>query len=323
MESQQEPKLLTFYSQDESMANSYAQDRDLYATIASISFGYPYEDCLEFYPEGIEITYKGKKVITGHKTHTNEEGKKRRSSAKSILLGICYGRGAASIAEQIGKSTKEAQQIIDKFYAAFPTVKEWSDKTVEFAKKNGYVETWYGRRRYIKDIQLPEYTFELINSRPQNFNPLSFDENETYSTEVCEEDKQYYTNKLNKCYGYMEKQQIKQSAEREGIRIHDNSGKVAEAVRQCVNSRIQGGAADMTKRAMLKIYNNQEMRDLGFRLLIGVHDELIGECPRENAKRCAELLEYCMCTANEDIIKIKQKCDVEVSECWYGESIEM
>lgn len=69
------------------MVAAYDNNRDLYATVASLAFDKPYEDCLEFYPEGTEITIKGKKVITGHKTHTNEEGKKRRSAAKSILLG--------------------------------------------------------------------------------------------------------------------------------------------------------------------------------------------------------------------------------------------
>lgn len=85
--SQQEPKLLTFYTKDPDMMSAYDNNRDLYATVASLAFDKPYEDCLEFYPEGAEITIKGKKVIAGYKTHTNEEGKKRRSAAKSILLG--------------------------------------------------------------------------------------------------------------------------------------------------------------------------------------------------------------------------------------------
>ena len=74
-------------SQDPSMIKAYQEGKDLYSVIASMSFGRKYEDCLEFYPEGTEIEFEGQKVICGHKTHQNKEGKKYRSMAKSILLG--------------------------------------------------------------------------------------------------------------------------------------------------------------------------------------------------------------------------------------------
>lgn len=105
------------------MLDAYLNKRDLYSVIASQAFNYPYEDCLEFYPEGTEIEFEGKKVICGYKTHQNKDGKTRRTMAKSILLGILYGRGAASVGEQIGKTREEAQEILDKFFNAFPTVK--------------------------------------------------------------------------------------------------------------------------------------------------------------------------------------------------------
>jgi len=74
-------------SQDPSMIKAYAEGKDLYSVIASLSFDRKYEDCLEFYPEGTEIIYEGQKVICGNKTHQNKEGKTFRSMAKSILLG--------------------------------------------------------------------------------------------------------------------------------------------------------------------------------------------------------------------------------------------
>lgn len=85
--SKQEPKLLAHYSGDKSLHQSFAEGTDIYSVIASMSFNVPYEDCLEFYPEGKEIVIDGKKIICGHKTHTNKLGKERRSQAKSILLG--------------------------------------------------------------------------------------------------------------------------------------------------------------------------------------------------------------------------------------------
>ena len=69
------------------MINAYKENKDLYSVIASMSFDRPYEDCLEFYPEGTKIIHEGKEVICGNKTHQNPEGKKYRTYAKSILLG--------------------------------------------------------------------------------------------------------------------------------------------------------------------------------------------------------------------------------------------
>ena len=85
--SAQEPRLTAYYSNDENMINAYKENKDLYSVIASMSFDRPYEDCLEFYPEGTKIIHEGKEVICGNKTHQNPEGKKYRTYAKSILLG--------------------------------------------------------------------------------------------------------------------------------------------------------------------------------------------------------------------------------------------
>lgn len=85
--SKQEPKLLAFYSKDPKLRKAFEDGLEIYATVASMAFNRPYEDCLEFYPEGKEIVVDGKRVICGHKTHTNKEGKERRTAAKSILLG--------------------------------------------------------------------------------------------------------------------------------------------------------------------------------------------------------------------------------------------
>lgn len=85
---------------------------------------------------------------------------------------LLYGRGANSIAEQIGKSKEEAQEIIDKFFKAFPSVQNWIENTHKSAKKLGYVEDWYGRRRRLPDILLPEYVVESLNNDSTMFNPF-------------------------------------------------------------------------------------------------------------------------------------------------------
>ena len=116
---------------------------------------------------------------------------------------------------------------------------------------------------------------------------------------------------------------IKQQALEEGILIVDNGGKIADATRQCVNARIQGSAADLTKLAMIELNNNPRLKELGFRLLVPVHDEVICECPEKNVKECSQLLAQTMSHAAEEILKMPIKCDVEVSKQWYGESIEV
>ena len=72
----------------------------------------------------------------------------------------------------------------------------------------------------------------------------------------------------------------------------------------------------MTKKAMISIDRDKEMQDLGFKLLIGVHDELIGECPRENGEKVADRLSYLMRTCVPELA-VPFKCDAEVEEHWY------
>lgn len=78
----------------------------------------------------------------------------------------------------------------------------------------------------------------------------------------------------------------------------------------------------MSKKAGIIIANNEKLRELGFKLLIPIHDEYLGECPIENAKECSELFSACMCEAAEDM-NIPMKTDVTISKSWYGEDIEL
>ena len=75
--SQQEPKLLSFVAQDRNMIDAFKHNRDIYSTIAALSFNKTYEECSEFYFDE-----------TGNKTdQVNREGKERRTQSKSIVLG--------------------------------------------------------------------------------------------------------------------------------------------------------------------------------------------------------------------------------------------
>lgn len=77
----------------------------------------------------------------------------------------------------------------------------------------------------------------------------------------------------------------------------------------------------MSKRAMILIGQNEELKSLGFRMLFPVHDEIIAECPFENRKRCGELLSGLMIQAGAERITIPMKCDVEYFFYWYGPDV--
>lgn len=302
--SQQEPRILAHLCGDENMINAYKTGKDLYSTMASLAFHVPYEDCREFYPDGT----------------VNKEGKKRRSHIKGVVLGLMYGRGDASVAEQLGITVEEARELSNSLFEGFPKIKEYIESSKIKAKEEGYTTTLWGRRRYLKHIQKDKYEYHYGINRPVNFDPL-FDSDDEVSEGVSQEIKDYYNNQLERA-NFARRKRIIAEAEENGIIIIDNSGYVAEAERQVVNGIVQGSAADMTKRAMVALYNNQELKDLGFRLLMSVHDENIGECPKENIKRVKELLNEIMVNAN-DRCSVPMRCDAEVSEYWYGPSINV
>lgn len=304
--SAQEPRLTSHMSRDQKMIQAYIDGKDLYVEIASLAFDQPYDECKEFRADGT----------------TNPEGKKRRGMAKVIVLGVCYGKGVSAIADDLGVTKKKAQEIYDKIMKLFPGLKNFMDESENMARELGYVTTVWGRKRRLPNMQLPRYEFSLVGGVPTDFDPL-FDEDEELEEVSYEVDPAFidrYTKMLDKAFGRSAKEAIKAQALQQGVHIKDNGGFIAEATRQCVNSRIQGSAADQTKLAMILIGNDKRLEELGFRLLLPVHDELIGECPEENIDEVAERFSALMVEAAKDLA-VPSKCDVEISRCWYGDSV--
>lgn len=298
--SQQEPRLLAHYANDEAMINAYLNKRDLYATVASIVYNNDYWDNMEHLEDGT----------------ANPEGKKRRSNMKSVVLGLLYGRGTNSVAEQIGTSYQEAQDIIDRFFAGFPTVKNWIQNTQEDAYKNGYVEDVMGRRRRLPDLKLPAFEVEDLNAKMTvDFNPLLNAAGKRPGTPNPRVE--YYRQQLLKKPNRNTRVALENQAAAEGIKIQNNTGFISRAERQCVNARVQGGASTITKLAMISVSKDKELKDLGFKLLLCIHDELIGECPRENAEQVASRLTRLMIEAAALVCKVPMKCDAEITSRWY------
>ena len=138
--SQIEPRVLAYLSGDENMQNAYKEGKDLYAIMGSQVYNLPYEDCREFYPDGT----------------VNAEGKERRTTMKSVLLGIMYERGSKAIAEQFNKTSEWADELIENFYKAFPKIQQLRLKIEKTAEEYGYVTTVCGRKRRLPDMQLPD-----------------------------------------------------------------------------------------------------------------------------------------------------------------------
>ena len=214
--SQQEPKLTADMSNDEQFIKDCASGKDAYATIASIAFEKPYEECLEFRPDGT----------------VNPEGKERRSQAKIILLGICYGKTMQSIAIDLGVSEEKATEIYNAVLSNIPGLRHFMEESQDMARTTGWVETKWGRRRHIPEMLLQP--FEVTYEGTKNFDPF-FDSRELGVIDETEKLKLHYIEEMSKAKFHKQKQNIKLKAEKDGFKIKDNTRIIDEATRQCVN----------------------------------------------------------------------------------------
>ena len=300
---------------DPKMKQSYIDGKDLYASIASVSFNMPYRDCLEFMTDE-----DGKFILDkdGDKI-TYPEGKERRGQAKPIFLGSLYGRGIESIGEQLKVSKEKAKLIQDKIFLNFPAIPQFEKDSLAMAESKGYVTTLWGRKRRFPIFLKPDYEFKWTEPE-KHFDILDFT-----SDGVYEVPQSVQTKYLTMLANTKKKKDVFDKANKEGIWIIDNvsgeTGKISTK-REVVNARIQGSAADMTKLAMIEISRNERLKELGFRLLIQVHDELIGECPKEHMREVAKLFADCMSKAAESKLTIPISVDVEITTAWYGEKVE-
>ena len=285
--SQQEPRVLTQISQDPVMLKAYAENKDIYAMIGSFVFGVPYEDCLEFFPDG----------------SFNKEGATRRKKMKVLVLAKMYGNGDKAVAESLGITIAEAKEITRIFNKTIPGA-EWAAQFHrKMAFEKGYVKSIFGRKRRLPDAGLPEY--EIYREKDH----------------VSEEEYDYFYRKLRDAWG-REKQKVVQSIRDEyGLRVVENGGKIADAERQAMNHPMQGSGADITKKAMLELGRNPDLNRLGYRILLPVHDEIIGECPEENWQEVLPIKKRIMETCCLDKIQLPMKVDMVVSREWEGKSL--
>ena len=188
--SQIELRIMAHLAQDESLLHAFQNDLDIHRATAAEVMGVSLEEV------------------------SNEQ----RRRAKAINFGLIYGMSAFGLAKQIGVGRQEAQAYIDRYFARYPGVLAYMERTRAGAAEQGFVETIFGRRLY-----LPE-----INSR--------------------------------------------------------NGAMRKAAERTAINAPMQGTAADIIKRAMVKVDEWLTTSALDARIILQVHDELVLEVKEDQVE---------------------------------------
>ena len=94
-----------------------------------------------------------------------EVTREQRGMAKTANFGIMYGISSFGLAQRLHLSRTAAKELIDGYFEAFPAIRGFIDDSISFARENGYVETLFGRRRYLPDISARNATVRALAER--------------------------------------------------------------------------------------------------------------------------------------------------------------
>ena len=219
--SQIELRVLAELSKDENLLLAYKKDKDLHDLTARKIF---------------------------FKTDEEQVTREQRSIAKVINFSILYGKTPFGLSKELKIPVADASQYIKTYFEQYPKVKKFLENVLENARQNGFVETLYGTRRYINNI----------NSSNKNLQ--------------------------------------------------------AQANRMAVNTVVQGTAANIIKKVMIKLYDEFKNND-DIKMLLQVHDELIFEVKDEVSEKYMEKIKEIM----EGTIKfedIRLRANGSVAKNW-------
>ncbi len=135
--SQIELRLMAHFSGDEHLVSAFREGLDVHAATAAKIFGVSVED----------VTPSQRRV------------------AKTANFGIMYGISAFGLSQRLRCPRQEARKIIDDYFATFPAIRRYIDDTLSSARRDGFVETLFGRRRYIADINSSNATARSLAER--------------------------------------------------------------------------------------------------------------------------------------------------------------
>lgn len=122
--SQIELRIIAHLSQDPAMMADFREGKDIHTATAAKIYG----------------------------VGLNEVSREMRGKAKAVNFGIAYGMSAFGLSERLNIPRQEASDIIHQYFAEYPGIRRYMDKTIAFAREHGYVETMMNRRRYLRDI---------------------------------------------------------------------------------------------------------------------------------------------------------------------------
>lgn len=244
----------------------------------------------------------------------NAEGKALRARAKGVQLGVVYSMGAATLSKQIGVELDEGKKILNDFFSTYKDIAYWREFNTKKMKNYGFMETPLGRRRRLPDVFLNPVEVKVYENQPvDNIFPNIF--TNFIKVQDLEQSKEK-TKEISEIKNWKKKENLKEMYKSIGYSVIDNGAFLSRANTQCTNSVIQGGAADMTKMAMIKIYNNPILKKYGAKLRFLVHDEILIEAPVEHRAEVEKEFINCMVTAPENICKVKMICDAELETRW-------
>ena len=142
--SQVELRLLAHFSDDPAFVAAFQRGGDIHRQTAAVIFGVPEEN------------------VTGE----------MRARAKTINFATIYGQGALALSRQLGITLEEAKAFIKHYFERFSGVRAWLDKTVDEARQRGFVETLFGRRRYIPELRDRNFSIRSFGERTATNSPL-------------------------------------------------------------------------------------------------------------------------------------------------------
>jgi DNA polymerase-1 len=142
--SQIELRVLAHMSDDRQLIEAYKMEEDIHRITASKVFHTPFEEVTDL----------------------------QRRNAKAVNFGIVYGISSFGLSQDLSISKKEAAAYIDQYFETYPDVKKFLDRTVEDAKKNGYVTTMFGRRRPIPELSSSNFMQRSFGERVAMNSPI-------------------------------------------------------------------------------------------------------------------------------------------------------
>ena len=136
--------MLAHLSGDEKLIEAYREAKDIHRITASEVFHVPFDQVTPL----------------------------QRRNAKAVNFGIVYGISSFGLSQDLSISRKEAAEYIEKYFHTYPKIKEFLDRTVEQARKDGYVTTLFGRRRPVPELASSNYMQRSFGERVAMNSPI-------------------------------------------------------------------------------------------------------------------------------------------------------